>query len=194
MKLLFLDQAELAAEDQKRHDSVIVTLSGGHALKKPEEKIAFFFRLKLDTLQAQLSAAGTAYCLIQAQAQGRLTSRPRWTPQRGAADLGAQTAQRGAADCWTADAEWSAWSGRCRSRVDFADCRSRIHPSPSARSRGGSPSATGPIGLRARKKKITWGERWEKQKANSFFNTGRWRAPTVTHQCRGTPPSRSDRG
>lgn len=68
-------------------------------------------------------------------------------PQQVAVDLGAQMAQRGAVDCWMADAEWSAWSERCRLRVDSADCQNRIRPSPSVMSQEESLSARVPIGL-----------------------------------------------
>lgn len=52
VKLLLLDQAELAAEDQKRHDSVIATLHVD-TLSKTGGENSFFLRFKLDTLQPQ---------------------------------------------------------------------------------------------------------------------------------------------
>lgn len=72
---------------------------------------------KLDQLQAHSAVVysdGISYCLIQGQAQGRLMMRQRWTPRQVAADLGARMPQWEVVGCWMVDAEWSAWSARCR--------------------------------------------------------------------------------
>lgn len=156
VKLLFLDQAELAAEDEKRtkairHTSMIATLLAKTLSKLQAENN--LLRLKTRCF-ASTTSDGLAYCLIQGQAQGRLMLRLRWRPQQMAADLGAQMAPKGADDCWMADAEWSACDC-CRLRVDSADCQNRTRPSPSVMSQGGSLSARVPIGLRPEKKKIT---------------------------------------
>lgn len=153
LKLLFLDQAELAAEDEKRAKEIRQydrNSSCENAAKTEAENNL----LRLETrCFACTTCYGLAYCLIQGQVQGRLTLRQRWMPQQVAADLGAQMAPKGAADCWMADAEWSACD-RCRLRVDSADCQNRTRPSPSVMSQGGSLSARVPIGLRPEKKEI----------------------------------------